>query len=66
MGQEYYRSSSRVVPVRWTAIEALEEQKFSEASDVWSFGVLMVEVFTEGKSPYGGMSNAEVSEGGSE
>ena len=27
------------VPVRWTAIEVILEQKFSEASDVWSYGV---------------------------
>jgi len=33
---EYYQSSrSATVPVRWTAIEAFEEKKFSEKTDVW-------------------------------
>lgn len=58
--KEYYRSSSKIVPVRWTAIEALEDQRFSEASDVWAFGIVMYEIFTSGQSPYTGMSNNEV------
>ncbi len=29
------------IAVRWAAPEALEEQRFSEKSDVWSFGVLV-------------------------
>ena len=33
----YYKvtDTSDRVPIRWTAIEALTDQKFSEASDVW-------------------------------
>jgi hypothetical protein len=33
--------------VRWTAPEALEKQKFSSASDCWSFGVVLYEMWTE-------------------
>ncbi|XP_075912989.1 uncharacterized protein LOC142907393 [Petromyzon marinus] len=49
-----------MVPIKWTAPEALERCIFSSASDVWSFGILMVEVMTGGEDPYPGMSNSEV------
>lgn len=57
-GGEYYKSSNRsAVPVRWTAPEALELKRYSEKSDVWSFGILLHEVFTAATTPYSGMSN---------
>lgn len=49
------------IPVRWTAPEAFQHRKFSSASDVWSFGVLMWEVMSYGERPYWDMSNQEVS-----
>uniref|UniRef100_A0A673AIR5 receptor protein-tyrosine kinase n=1 Tax=Sphaeramia orbicularis TaxID=375764 RepID=A0A673AIR5_9TELE len=48
------------IPVRWTAPEAFQHRKFSSASDVWSFGVLMWEVMSYGERPYWDMSNQEV------
>jgi hypothetical protein len=32
------------LPVKWCSIEALDDRTFSEASDVWAFGVVMWEV----------------------
>ena len=45
------------IPVRWTAPEAILFRKFNMASDVWSYGVLMWEVMSYGKSPYGDVDN---------
>ncbi|XP_027666681.2 cytoplasmic tyrosine-protein kinase BMX [Falco rusticolus] len=38
--------------VKWSAPEVFHYAKFSSKSDVWSFGILMWEVFTLGKQPY--------------
>jgi len=58
---DYYRSSSGVIPVRWTAPEGITSQRFSSASDVWSFGITCVEIFLDGGRPYPGVnSNPDV------
>ena len=59
-GDADYVSQGGAVPVRWTAIEALEEHKYSEASDVWSFGIVVHEIFTHGETPYKGWPNSKV------
>lgn len=48
------------LPVRWTAPEALESQRYSPQSDIWSFGVLCFEIWTKAAQPYKGSSNAKV------
>lgn len=44
------------LPVKWMAIESINDGIFSEKSDVWSFGVTCWEVYSGGKAPYGGLS----------
>lgn len=47
-------------PIKWTAPEAALYYKFSIKSDVWSFGVLLTEIITKGRTPYPGMNNRQV------
>ncbi|XP_052218900.1 tyrosine-protein kinase SRK2-like isoform X2 [Dreissena polymorpha] len=48
--------------IKWMAPEVLLYNKYSMKADVWSFGVLMVEVLTYGKEPYEGMGSREAFE----
>ena len=60
---DYYRIRGQaVLPVRWMSPEAIIYGKFSTESDVWSFGVVMWEVFSFAMQPYYGTSNEEVTE----
>lgn len=49
------------IPIRWTAPEAISYRKFTSASDVWSYGIVMWEVMSYGERPYWEMSNQDVS-----
>ncbi|XP_032630546.1 megakaryocyte-associated tyrosine-protein kinase isoform X3 [Chelonoidis abingdonii] len=50
------------LPVKWTAPEALKNNKFSTKSDVWSYGILLWELFSYGRAPYSKMTLKEVTE----
>ncbi|XP_060706304.1 ephrin type-A receptor 7 isoform X1 [Hemiscyllium ocellatum] len=55
-----YTTTGGKIPVRWTAPEAIQYRKFTSASDVWSYGIVMWEVMSYGERPYWDMSNQDV------
>lgn len=58
---DYYRVQSKsLLPVRWMPPESILYGKFSTESDVWSFGVVLWEVWSVGLQPYYGFNNQEV------
>ena len=40
------------VPYKWMALESLIEDKYSTKSDVWSYAVVVWELYTYGQDPY--------------
>uniref|UniRef100_A0A8C9RLF2 Tyrosine-protein kinase n=2 Tax=Scleropages formosus TaxID=113540 RepID=A0A8C9RLF2_SCLFO len=60
LDDQYTSSSGTKFPVKWSPPEVFNFCKYSSKSDVWSFGVLMWEVFTEGKMPFEQNQNHEV------
>jgi len=57
---EYYISEGGTIPVKWTAPEALDYRKYSTASDVWSYGCLLYEIWSMGHKPFVNTFNADV------
>ncbi|XP_006795641.1 ephrin type-A receptor 5 isoform X1 [Neolamprologus brichardi] len=55
-----YTTRGGKIPIRWTAPEAIAYRKFTSASDVWSYGIVMWEVMSYGERPYWEMSNQDV------
>ncbi|XP_049285569.1 tyrosine-protein kinase Fer-like isoform X2 [Anopheles funestus] len=57
--EEYIVSGGmKQIPIKWTAPEALNFGKYTSLCDVWSYGILVWEIFSRGDTPYSGMSNS--------
>ncbi|XP_045540777.1 ALK tyrosine kinase receptor [Papilio machaon] len=60
---EYYKKGGKaMLPIKWMPPEAYIDGVFTIKTDVWSFGVLLWEVFSLGMMPYTGCTNREVME----
>lgn len=61
--EEYIVSDGmKQIPIKWTAPEALNFGKYTSLCDVWSYGILVYEIFSKGGTPYQGMSNSKARE----
>lgn len=61
--KDYYKSSGGKIPLRWCAPECINFRKYSTWSDVWAFGIVMWEVFSDGDIPYLGIPNTVIARG---
>ncbi|XP_031432445.1 high affinity nerve growth factor receptor isoform X2 [Clupea harengus] len=62
---DYYRvnvGGRTMLPIRWMPPESIMYRKFTTESDIWSFGVVLWEIFTYGKQPWYQLSNSEAIE----
>ena len=63
-GGEYiprkHSETSFICPVRWTDPMCIVHGRFTDKSDVWSFGVFLMELMTHGAIPYKEMADCKV------
>ncbi|XP_031563843.1 fibroblast growth factor receptor-like [Actinia tenebrosa] len=57
---QYEKTTGGKLPVKWMAIESLEDYVYTVQSDVWSYGVVLWEIETFGRIPYPAISGLEL------
>ncbi|XP_052229388.1 epidermal growth factor receptor-like isoform X1 [Dreissena polymorpha] len=60
--EDHFQSSGGKMPIKWLALECIQNRIFTHKSDVWSFGVTVWELFTYGGRPYESVRARDVPE----
>ena len=56
----YYTPKGGLIPIKWTAPEAILYHKYTTKSDVWSFGMVMFEIWSLGHKPFEELTTQQV------
>lgn len=56
---DYKEENSLTIAIKWSAPEVILQRIYSNKSDVWSFGIVLWEIFSWGESPYNNLSNKD-------
>lgn len=59
--REYFKHRNTLLPIRWLAPECIQEDDYTTKSDIFAFGVVVWELFSQAtKVPFEELSNEEV------
>lgn len=65
VGKDYYKTNFNVnlkLPIAWCAPESINYLRFTNASDVWAFGVCLWEMFSYGFQPWAALTGLQILE----
>lgn len=65
VGKDYYQTNFNVnlkLPIAWCAPECINFLKFTNASDVWAYGVCLWEMFSYGFQPWAALTGHQILE----
>ncbi|VDK33579.1 unnamed protein product [Gongylonema pulchrum] len=51
---------NKKIPLKWTAPESMSVYQYTKKTDVFSFSILLWEIFSDGEEPYKGLTGVDV------